>query len=92
MKIKNVENQIQALEEKMYHDQLKMVETRTVIFGQGTSSHSYIWFLLPIAGFMLGYKKNMTIITLATGFIRMHMLNWIRHQANSLVTHILLKQ
>jgi hypothetical protein len=89
MKIKTVELQIHMLEAKMQINE-KIFFAKRNAFNQA-EKNSYLWLLLPVAGFVIGLRKNMALVTLTIGFVRTHFFNWIRSQVAYAITSALVK-
>lgn len=82
MKIKTVKSQINAMEKQLNIHRKNYVETR-ISYERNSAGIRYLWLLLPISAFAIGYRKNTVIVTTLVRFLKSQAFYLLRQNVQS---------
>ncbi|MCX7124689.1 MAG: hypothetical protein NTU49_02825 [Gammaproteobacteria bacterium] len=82
MTIKTVKRQIKAMEQRLRFDRENYAEKR-IAYRRHAENLKYLWFLLPISGFFVGFRKNIVVVTTVVVFLKSQAFYWLRQNIQS---------
>lgn len=82
MTIKTVKHQIKAVEKQLCFHRKDYIEKRTS-YKKHAVKVKYLWFLLPISAFAIGYRKNIMIIMTVIRVLKSQGFYWLRQNVQS---------
>ena len=82
MTIKIVKRQIEAMEQQLRFHRKDYAEKR-MTYKKHSDKLKYLWLLLPISAFVVGFRKNIVVMTTLVVFLKSQAFYWLRQNVQS---------
>lgn len=80
MTISKLKIEIAALENRLHDDRMNFYHKKIMFTQYSAKKMNYLWLLLPITAFIIGFRRDITLLTVTLALMRIQAWNWVRRQ------------